>query len=69
MMHLVRAAQVAAVYAGRDYVTPQDIQEVIVEVWRHRIFVRPAALVGQPDLVDRLLCRILERVSAVSPAA
>lgn len=69
MMHLVRAAQVAAVYAGRDYVTPQDIQEVMVEVWRHRIFVRPAALVGQPDLVDRLLCRILERVSAVSPAA
>jgi len=62
MIHLVMAAQAAAVYDGRDYVTPKDIHEVLREVWRHRIFVRPAAQVRYPDLVDRLLGRIVECV-------
>lgn len=64
MTHLANAARVAAVYAGRDYVTPQDVHEVFFEVFEHRIFVKPVALAQHPDLVRALLAEILRRVPA-----
>ncbi len=36
---LSRAAQAAAYYAGRDYVTPDDIQRLIPYVLPHRVLL------------------------------
>ena len=64
MTHLATAAQVAAVYEGRDYVTPEDIHEVFLEVFEHRLFVKPMVLAQQPDFRRALLREILDRVEA-----
>jgi MoxR-like ATPase len=64
MTHLATAAQVAALYHGRDYVTPRDIHEVLVEVFEHRLFVRPAALTRYPDFRRTLLREVIARVPA-----
>lgn len=64
MTHLATAAQVAAVYGGRDYVTPQDIHEVFLEVFEHRLFVKPMMLAQNPDFRRALLRRIVEQVEA-----
>ena len=36
-LHLVRAAKAAAASAGRDYVIPDDVQELAVQVLAHRL--------------------------------
>jgi MoxR-like ATPase len=36
-LHLVRAAKASAALAGRDYVVPDDVQELAVQVLSHRI--------------------------------
>ena len=36
-LHLVRAAKASAAVSGRDYVVPDDLQELAVEVLSHRI--------------------------------
>lgn len=43
---LQRASQAQALLAGRDYVTPDDIQEMVVSVWAHRIIMTNQAGVG-----------------------
>ena len=57
-VHLVRAAKANAVLAGRSYITPQDIADVIAPVWRHRLHLTPQALsrgAGAGDLLDHVL--------------
>jgi MoxR-like ATPase len=36
-LHLVRAAKASAALAGRDYVIPDDVQELAVQVLSHRM--------------------------------
>ena len=43
---LQRAAQARALLEGRDFVTPDDIQEMAVPVWAHRIIMANQAGVG-----------------------
>lgn len=38
-MILFRAAQASAAIKGRNYVTPDDIKELVLPAWRHRIFL------------------------------
>ncbi|MEW6046132.1 MAG: MoxR family ATPase [Bacillota bacterium] len=64
MVHLRTAAQVAALHAGREYVTPQDIHDVVFEVFEHRIFVKPVVLTQHPEFVRTLLREVLRRVCA-----
>lgn len=53
---LVRAARVRAWLAGRDYLTPDDVRDLFIEVMAHRIFVDPIyALRGEEPV--RQLCR------------
>ncbi|ATG53808.1 ATPase [Brachybacterium ginsengisoli] len=57
-VHLVRAAKAKAALAGRIFVTPQDIADVIMPVWRHRLHLTPQALsrgASAEDLVDQVL--------------
>ena len=57
-LSLDSAARANAWLAGRDYVSPGDVQAVIHDVLRHRIlltFEAEADGVGASDVIDRLL--------------
>lgn len=43
---LQRAVQAKALVAGRDYVTPDDVQEMLAPVWAHRIIMATQSGVG-----------------------
>ena len=43
---MLRASQAWAAFAGRDFVVPEDIQDLAVHVWGHRIVVRAEAALG-----------------------
>ncbi|HEY8125792.1 MAG TPA: MoxR family ATPase [Methylocystis sp.] len=51
---LVRAARVRAWLEGRDYLIPEDVRDVFVEVMAHRIFVDPIHALRGDDIVKRL---------------
>jgi len=58
---LLMAAKSLACFAGRDYVTPDDIQRALLPVMRHRIVLSPTAeLEGTSS--DDVLANILEVV-------
>lgn len=61
---LTRAARVRAWLEGRDYMTPEDVREIFIEVLAHRIFVDPIYALRGDDPVKRL-CRA---VSETTPA-
>ena len=55
---LLRAAQVRAAAWGREFVIPEDIQELAVPVLAHRIMLSPEAELGglsDADIVKDLL--------------
>jgi MoxR-like ATPase len=61
---LIRAARVRAWLEGRDYLVPDDVRDVFVEVMAHRIFVDPIhALRG-----DEPVKRLCQAVFDVTPA-
>jgi MoxR-like ATPase len=53
---LVAAARVRAWLEGRDYLIPEDIRDVFIEVMAHRIFVDPIYAMRGDEPVKRL-CR------------
>lgn len=60
---LVRGARAYALIAGRDYVTPDDIQQVAPAALRHRVSVAPElALDGMH--ADDVLADVLKKVEA-----
>lgn len=52
---LQRAAQAAAALAGRDYVTPNDVQGLITAVLAHRLVLARDAAIDRRDPQDVLL--------------
>ncbi len=42
-VHLLTAAKAAARFAGRDFVTPDDVTDLADDVLRHRLILRPEA--------------------------
>ncbi|HDP90012.1 MAG TPA: MoxR family ATPase [Thioalkalivibrio sp.] len=60
---LVRAARAAALLAGRDFVTPDDVKKVARPALRHRIALSPELeLEGQTP--DQVLHALIDRVDA-----
>lgn len=57
---LTRAARVRAWLEGRNYLTPDDIRAVFVEVLAHRIFVDPIYAIRGDDPVKRLCRAVFE---------
>ncbi len=58
---LFRVARAAAVLAGRDFVTPDDVKGLAPAVLRHRILVAPELEVegrSSDDVIDALLTRV-----------
>ncbi len=60
---LVRAARAAAVLAGRDFTTPDDIKAVALPVLRHRIILAPEREI-EGVTADQVLTALLERTDA-----
>jgi MoxR-like ATPase len=61
---LMRAARVAAWLAGRDYLTPEDLQGVFQQTIAHRIFFTPVYEMRRADLIEPLVSQILNHVAA-----
>ena len=60
---LVRAARAAALLAGRDYVTPDDIKNVALPALRHRVTPAPELQIEGQDS-DAILAALLAKVDA-----
>jgi MoxR-like ATPase len=59
---LLKAARALALVRGRDYVVPEDLQELALAVWAHRVLVRSDD--GSGDGAVRALREILWEVPA-----
>lgn len=51
-LHLMRAARVSAALAGRDYVIPEDVSGLAVQVFAHRILLTVEAQVARRNPAD-----------------
>jgi MoxR-like ATPase len=60
---LVRAARAAALIAGRDYVTPDDVKQIALPALRHRVTPTPELQIEGQDS-DALLATLLEKIEA-----
>ncbi|WP_390623424.1 AAA family ATPase [Subtercola endophyticus] len=82
-LHLVRAAKVSAALDGRDYVLPDDIDELVIPVLAHRVLLTRRSLAdnraggigaggsgsGANRAVDEVLRRIVANTSVPLVAA
>ena len=60
-LHLVRAAKAAAALAGRDFVIPDDVQELAVQVLAHRLLPTVEASMGgrtTESTLDQIVSRV-----------
>jgi MoxR-like ATPase len=62
IMSLTRAARVVAWFAGRDYMTPDDIRAVATSVLGHRVFFTPVYELRRAQIADALVAQILDKV-------
>jgi MoxR-like ATPase len=60
---LVRVARAAALIAGRDYVTPDDVKRMATPALRHRITPTPELQIEGQDS-DAILASLLDKVDA-----
>ena len=63
---LYRAAQAAALVAGRTYVVPDDVKRLAVAVLAHRVIPKGYLHGGQREAVEAILERLVEETP--SPA-
>jgi len=62
IMSLTRAARVVAWFAGRDYLTPDDVRAVAPSVMGHRVFFTPVYELRRAQIADALVAQILDKV-------
>ena len=61
---LYRAAQAAALVAGREYVVPDDVKQLAVPVLAHRVITKGYLHGGQRAAIEALIERLVEEVPA-----
>jgi MoxR-like ATPase len=61
---LTTAAQAAALLAGRDYVTPDDVKQLFIPVCAHRIVSKTYLHNGDANATHRVLQDILDRTAS-----
>ena len=59
---LYRAAQAAALVAGRQYVVPDDVKRLAVPVLSHRVITKSYLHGGQREAVEALIERLVDEV-------
>ena len=60
-MHLIRAARAAAALDDRDYVLPDDLQDLAVPVLSHRLLPTAESQIGRrttEDIVADIVARV-----------
>jgi MoxR-like ATPase len=62
-IHLIEGARALAFLRGRDYALPQDVSDLVADVFRHRLVLSYEAL-AEGLSADELLRRIMQRVPA-----
>jgi MoxR-like ATPase len=67
-LHLVRAARAHAALSGRDYVIPDDLQDLLVPVLAHRLLPSVEAQ-GQRRLPEHVLADLVRTVPVPEPQA
>jgi MoxR-like ATPase len=67
-INLVLSARALAFIRGRSYVVPQDVQDMALDVMRHRLVLSYEAL-SDGVTGDMILERVLERIAAPAPVA
>lgn len=60
-IHLLLAAKATAVFVGRDFVTPDDVQTMALPTLRHRIILQPEAE-ANGLISDDVLRSIMQRI-------
>lgn len=60
---LMKAAQVNAVFEGRDFVMPDDVKKVAVPVLAHRLIVKGHAISGGSENAENAVREILKKVT------
>ena len=60
---VVRMAKAHAYLEGRDYVTPEDVQQVFIDVCGHRLILNPRARVADLSAED-ILKGVLKRTKS-----
>ena len=58
---LCRMAKASAFLAGRDYVVPEDVQDVVKDVFRHRLVLKSRARLSSKD-ADKIMDEICATV-------
>ena len=58
---LCRMAKASAFLAGRDYVVPEDVQDVVKDVFRHRLVIKSRARLSSKD-ADKIMDEICATV-------
>ncbi len=62
-IHLIEAARALAFLRSRDYVLPEDVTDLVPDVFRHRLVLSYEAL-AESLSPDELILRIMQRVPA-----
>jgi MoxR-like ATPase len=60
---IIRVARAAALLAGRDFVTPDDIKTVAIPALRHRVRLSPEMEI-EGQTADSVLARLLTQITA-----
>jgi MoxR-like ATPase len=58
---LLQASKVVAAFAGREYVTPDDVKQIAAPVLRHRVVLKPEAEldgIRPDDVIARILASV-----------
>lgn len=61
---MMRAVRAAALLAGRDYAVPDDVKELVVPVFAHRVVNKSYLRDGQAASNDDILTEIMDSVAA-----
>lgn len=61
---MMRAVRAAALLAGRDYAVPDDVKDLVVPVFAHRVVNKSYLRDGQAASNDDILTEIMDSVSA-----
>jgi MoxR-like ATPase len=62
-IHLIEAARALACLRGRDYVLPEDVTDLVPDVFRHRLVLSYQAL-AEGKTADELIRRIMQAIPA-----
>jgi MoxR-like ATPase len=62
-IHLIEAARALAFLRNRDYVVPEDVTDMVLDVLRHRVVLSYEAL-AEGLTADQIIRRVMQHVRA-----